>query len=146
MTTLFVFELQLLLVKPPLLLIIKLVVEALNVARAHILSVQLLDHTLGITSGLKDCIGGTVRPAISSHVDYHLNRISSFSEPISNLPLSGSIWQPSKVHRGASVPAGRASSVTVPIAAPVVVASIAASTPISSTSTVSTTSVSPSVA
>ena len=41
--TLFVFELQLLLVKPPLFLIIKLVVEALNVARAHILSVQLLD-------------------------------------------------------------------------------------------------------
>ena len=41
--TILIFELQLLLVKPPLFLIIKLVVEALNVARAHILSVQLLD-------------------------------------------------------------------------------------------------------
>merc|ERR1719402_719925 len=117
--TLCIIKLQLRQIQVPL-LIIKLVVEALNVARAHVLAVQLLDHTLGITSSLEDCIGRTVRPSVSPHVDYHLNRISSFSEPISNLSLSRPIGQSSKVHRGTSVPAGRTSSVPVPIAAPVV--------------------------
>ena len=34
-------------------------------------------HTLGITSGLKDSISGTVRPAIPPHVDYHLGKVES---------------------------------------------------------------------
>merc|ERR1712226_1449457 len=113
------------------LLIIVLVVEALNVARAHVLPVQLLDHALGITGGLKDSICRTVRPPVSSHVDNHLDRVSGFSQPISNLPLCGPIGQPSKVHRGASVSAGRASSVTIPISTPII-PSIAATTSISS--------------
>jgi len=116
----------------PQLLIVKLVVEAFNVARAHVLPVQLCHHSLGVTSGLKDCVGRTVRPSVTAHVDDHLNRIGSFSEPISNLPLSSTIGKSSKVHRGTSVTTGRTSSVTVPIATPVIISSIAASAPISS--------------
>ena len=34
-------------------------------------------HALGVTSGLKDCVGRTVRPSVSAHVDDHLDEILS---------------------------------------------------------------------